>query len=54
MAIMRRAKVRRLPVVSKGGKLEGLVALNDIVLAAGRKHGAIDYEEVMNTVKGGQ
>lgn len=51
MAIMRRAKVRRLPVVGEGGKLEGIVALNDIVVAADRKHGAIDYEEVMNTVK---
>jgi CBS domain-containing protein len=49
MGIMRRAKVHRLPVVSDGGQLEGIVALNDIVLAADRKH--IDYEEVMNTVK---
>ena len=51
MAVMRRAKVHRLPVVNNEGKLEGVVALNDIVLAADRKHGAIDYEEVMNTIK---
>jgi CBS domain-containing protein len=51
MAIMRRAKVRRLPVVSDGGVLEGIIALNDIVLAADRKHGAIDYDDVMDTVK---
>ncbi len=51
MGIMRRAKIRRLPVVSDGGKLEGIVALNDLVLAADRKHGEIDYEEVMNTMK---
>ena len=51
MAIMRRAKVHRLPVVSDGRKLEGIVSLNDLVRAADRKHGEIDYEEVMNTVK---
>ena len=50
MAIMRRAKVRRLPVVDDG-KLEGILALNDIVEAVDRKHGDLDYEEVMNTVK---
>jgi CBS domain-containing protein len=51
MAVMRRAKVHRLPVVNDEGKMEGVIALNDIVLAAERKHGAIDYEEVMNTIK---
>lgn len=51
MAIMRRAKVHRLPVVSNGGRVEGIIALNDLVLAAHRKHGEVDYEEVMNTVK---
>src|SRR6185503_13260431 len=51
MAIMRRAKVHRLPVVAGEGKLEGIVALNDLVLAAGRKKGEIGYEEVMNTIK---
>jgi CBS domain-containing protein len=51
MAAMRRAKVRRLPVVSDGRKLEGIVALNDIVLAAGRGFFDIDYDEIMNTVQ---
>lgn len=51
MAAMRRVKVHRVPVVSDEGKLEGILALNDLVLAAERKHGEIDYEEVMNTVK---
>ena len=50
MSVMRRAKVRRLPVV-EDGKLEGILALNDIVEAVERKHGDIDYEEVMNTMK---
>lgn len=51
MAAMRRARVRRLPVVSDGGKLEGIIAINDLVLAANRKHFEIDYDEVMNTVQ---
>jgi CBS domain-containing protein len=51
MAAMRRAKVRRLPVVSDGGKLEGIIALNDLVLVASRKRFEIDYDEVMNTVQ---
>jgi CBS domain-containing protein len=50
LAIMRRAKVRRLPVVANG-KLEGILALNDLVLAAERRPGGVDYEEVMNTLK---
>jgi len=51
MASMRRAKVRRLPVVSAEGKLEGIVALNDIALAVDGKYGAIQYEEVIDTMK---
>ena len=51
MALMRRAKVHRLPVVNERGELVGMLALNDLILAAERKHGEIDYEEVMNTVK---
>jgi CBS domain-containing protein len=50
MAVMRRAKVRRLPVVDDG-KVEGILALNDIIEAVDRKHGDINYEEVMNTIK---
>ena len=51
MHTMRRAKVRRLPVVDDQGHLRGLIGLNDIILAADRKGGPVDYEEVMNTVK---
>lgn len=50
MSVMRRAKVRRLPVVDDG-KLKGILALNDIVEAVDRKHRDIDYEEFMNTMK---
>lgn len=50
MTLMRKAKVRRLPVV-EDGHLKGILAINDIVDAVDRKHGAIDYEEVMGTMK---
>lgn len=51
MATMRRAQVRRLPVVDANGELKGMLGLNDIVLAVDRRHGDLTYEEVMNTVK---
>jgi CBS domain-containing protein len=51
MHTMRRAKVRRLPVVDADRKLEGILGLNDIILAVDRKRGEVTYEEVMNTVK---
>lgn len=51
MATMRRAKVRRLPVVQDGADVVGLLSLNDLILAAERRHGAIEYQEVMNTIK---
>jgi CBS domain-containing protein len=50
MSVMRRARVRRLPILQHG-KLAGILALNDIVEAVNRKHGDADYEEVMNTMK---
>jgi CBS domain-containing protein len=51
MATMRRAKVRRLPVVSDGGKVEGMVALNDLVLAADRARWEVDYDQVVDTIR---
>jgi len=51
MATMRRAKVRRLPVVSPAGELVGVLSLNDLVLAAGHRPGQIDVEEIVNTIK---
>ncbi len=51
MAGMRRAKVHRLPVVGVGGKLVGIVALNDLALAASRKQFEIDYDGVMDTLR---
>lgn len=36
---MRQAKVRRLPVISEDGKLQGVVSISDIVLHAEKAHG---------------
>jgi CBS domain-containing protein len=36
LQVMREAKVRRLPVVSENGVLEGVVSISDIVLSARR------------------
>jgi len=46
LSAMRRAKVRRLPII-EDGKLKGILTLDDIVEAVDRK----DYEEVVNTMK---
>ena len=35
LATMKQARVRRLPVVDAGGKLLGIISINDIALAAG-------------------
>ena len=50
MAIMRRAQVRRLPVI-EDDKLVGILALNDIILAAANKYAAVDSAGVMNTMR---
>ncbi len=50
MAIMRRAQVRRLPV-TQDGKLAGILALNDIILAAAHKYAPVDADGVMNTMR---
>ena len=50
MAIMRRAQVRRLPVI-EDGKLAGILALNDIILAAAHKYATVDSDGVMNTMR---
>jgi CBS domain-containing protein len=51
LKIMRREKVRRLPVIGKDGKLAGLLSINDVVLHAGEARGEIPYEDVMSTFK---
>jgi CBS domain-containing protein len=53
--IMKREKVRRLPVVDENGILEGIVAMNDFVLAAaetkGGKAPGLSYEDVVRAMK---
>ncbi|NWF71732.1 MAG: CBS domain-containing protein [Nitrospirae bacterium] len=53
--IMKREKVRRLPVVDEAGVLQGIVAMNDFVLLAtdtkGAKAPAVSYEDVVRTMK---
>lgn len=53
--IMKREKVRRLPVVDEDGVLQGIVAMNDFVFLAGERKGekapALSYEDVVRTMK---
>lgn len=55
LKLMRQNHVRRLPVTDKEGVLEGILSLNDLVLAAGEAKGqklaSPSYEEVMATLK---
>ncbi len=53
--IMKREKIRRIPVVDEDGMLQGIVAMNDFVLLAGEakegKAPAVSYEDVVRTMK---
>jgi CBS domain-containing protein len=55
MDIMKRERVRRLPVIDEEAVLQGLVSMNDFILLAGeRKTGkvpAISCEDVARTLK---
>ncbi|HXV69187.1 MAG TPA: CBS domain-containing protein [Nitrospira sp.] len=53
LGIMKRERVRRLPVVDEDGVLQGIVAMNDFVLATGKGKKAADLscEDVMRTMK---
>jgi CBS domain-containing protein len=49
---MREHKIRRLPVLSLEGELQGIVSMNDIVLHAKARNGKkppIDYSDVVKT-----
>ena len=50
LASMKRAHVRRLPVVGFGGTVLGIVSMNDIVLAAG-EGGELTSEDVLDAFK---
>lgn len=45
---MQEHKIRRLPVVSADGELEGILSMNDIVLNASQSNG-LDYGDVVRT-----
>ena len=53
--LMERGKVRRLPVIGGDGILQGMLSMNDLVLAAGERKGRrspeVLAEEVLNTLK---
>jgi CBS domain-containing protein len=53
--LMERGKVRRLPVVDEDGILQGMLSMNDLVLAAGERRGRrspeLSAEDVMSTLK---
>jgi CBS domain-containing protein len=51
--IMKRERVRRLPVVDEDGILQGIVAMNDFILAVGEGKNTADLscEDVMRALK---
>jgi CBS domain-containing protein len=53
--MMKREKIRRLPVVDEDEVLQGIVSMNDFVLLAGEtkvgKPPALSYEDVVRTMK---
>lgn len=55
LQVMQEHKVRRLPVISPEGQLEGMLSMNDLVLKAekesGRKTPTIAYADVIKTYK---
>jgi CBS domain-containing protein len=53
--IMKRERVRRLPVVDEEGVFQGVIAMNDFLLSAqearGRSIPAVSYDDVVHTMK---
>jgi len=55
LAVMAQVKVRRLPVVTGDGKLEGILSMDDVVMHSegrgGRGPNFVSYDEVVETLK---
>lgn len=51
MRRMAEAQIRRIPVISSGGQLEGLLSINDIILHAKARGNGLSYADVMETLK---
>lgn len=52
--LMRNARVRRLPVVSDEGAVEGIVSIDDILMNVQKDHGnvdAISYAEMLHSLQ---
>ncbi|NGZ94630.1 MAG: CBS domain-containing protein [Nitrospira sp. WS110] len=45
------AQIRRIPVVSSGGRVEGGLSINDIILHAKVRGNGLSYADVMETLK---
>jgi len=56
MDLMERERIRRLPVVDDDGILQGILSMNDLVLAAGEHRGRsapeLSLEDAMRALKG--
>jgi len=50
--VMKTRRVRRLPVVDAGGHLIGLVSMNDIILAVGKRPKELTEDDVVSTLQG--
>jgi CBS domain-containing protein len=55
MATMAQAKVRRLPVVTTEGKLEGILSMDDVAMHSGARTGKsaseLSHDDVVETLK---
>lgn len=49
--IMRRERVRRVPVAGRNGSLVGLVSINDLVLHASRGTGGLTADQILSVMK---